>query len=471
MYRNAPAREYNRNQDSHAIENVARWYEFWRERPGTGKRVNAGGVNIIFSDSNTHFRGAENYRRSGEVDALRIPKDGFFAHKVMWDGWVDVDKHSTHIIGHWNYQPGTKKNVYVVSSGEKTELFVNGQSKGYGERSNGFLFTFKNIEWQPGCIKAASYDAQNKKLSEAEIVTAGQPVGLRLTTMQAPDGLKADGADVLLAQIEVVDSNGNRCPTALNMIDFEMAGNAEWRGGLAQGPDNYILSKSLPVEGGVNRVIIRSTINPGQIVLSASSEGLKPATIAFKSTPVKVNNGLSLNMPHDGLGSYLKRGPTPAGPSFTPSRLALEITSATAGSNADQVAASYDDNELSDWVNDGKVSTAWIKYNLVNEAVVNEVTLKLNNFRSRTYPVRILVDDVEVFNGVTPRSLGYCTLVCKPTRGKTVTIQLADEASAKDDSKIGVEMGGKKLDDGVARNDASAKGTLSIIEAEIYSKL
>lgn len=25
------------------------------------------------------------------MDPLRIPKDGFFAHKVMWDGWVDVE--------------------------------------------------------------------------------------------------------------------------------------------------------------------------------------------------------------------------------------------------------------------------------------------------------------------------------------------------------------------------------------------
>jgi hypothetical protein len=49
--------------------------------------VSSGGVNIIFSDSNTHHRGAENYRRSGEVDAMRIPKDGFFAHQVMWD-WL-----------------------------------------------------------------------------------------------------------------------------------------------------------------------------------------------------------------------------------------------------------------------------------------------------------------------------------------------------------------------------------------------
>src|SRR5690606_29053980 len=105
----------------------------------------------------------------------------------------------------------------------------------------------------------------------------------------------------------------------------KLEGNAEWRGGLAQGPDNYILAKSLPVEGGVNRVIIRSTNKAGQIALTATSEGLKTAAIAFKSVPVKVENGLSLDMPADGLTSNLKRGPTPAGASFTPSRKTLKI--------------------------------------------------------------------------------------------------------------------------------------------------
>jgi hypothetical protein len=38
--------------------------------PGTGKRVSSGGVNIIFSDSNTHYRARK--PRSGEVDAMRI---------------------------------------------------------------------------------------------------------------------------------------------------------------------------------------------------------------------------------------------------------------------------------------------------------------------------------------------------------------------------------------------------------------
>ncbi|MBC7913490.1 MAG: glycoside hydrolase family 2 protein [Pyrinomonadaceae bacterium] len=471
LHNGQDARSYNRNQDTHAIENVVRWYEFWRERPGTGERVSSGGVNIIFSDSNTHYRGAENYRRSGEVDPMRIPKDGFYAHKVIWDGWVDVERHSTHIVGHWNYQSGTVKDVFVISSGEKTELFINGSSKGFGERRDGFAFTFKNIAWQPGTIKAVSYDAKNKKLSEAEIKTAGAPAALRLTTMQAPKGLKADGADIVLAQVEVVDAQGNRCPTALNMVDFKLEGPAEWRGGIAQGTDNYILAKSLPVEGGVNRVFIRSTTKAGQIVLSASSEGLKSTTIAFKSTPVKVMDGLSLDMPYDGLSPNLKRGPTPSTPSFTTSRAVIKIVNATSGSNPDKANASFDDDESTSWSNDGKLSTGWIKYDFAKETRVDEVTLKLNGFRSASYPIKIFVDEKEVFSGITPRSLGYCTIPVKSTTGKTVKIQLTGPTTVRGDANAGVEVGGQKLEEGVAAVDANAKGSLNIIETEIYTRL
>ena len=108
--------DYNRNQDSLAIENVRRWYDYWAARPGTGTRVNSGGAKIIFSDSNTHYRGDNNYRRSGGVDAMRLPKDAYFANQLMWNGWVDIEHPGIHIVGHWNYAAGTVKPVYVVSS-------------------------------------------------------------------------------------------------------------------------------------------------------------------------------------------------------------------------------------------------------------------------------------------------------------------------------------------------------------------
>jgi len=103
------ASAYNQNQDMFAMETVVRWYDFYKERPGSGRRVNAGGLSIIFSDSNTHYRGAENYRRSGKVDAMRIKKDAWWAHYVMWDGWADLEKIHSHIVGHWNYSVGTKR--------------------------------------------------------------------------------------------------------------------------------------------------------------------------------------------------------------------------------------------------------------------------------------------------------------------------------------------------------------------------
>jgi hypothetical protein len=467
LYEGQDASVYNRNQDSHAVENVVRWYDYWRARPGTGTRVSAGGVNIIFSDSNTHHRGAENYRRSGEVDAVRLPKDGYFAHRVMWDGWVDVERTHTHIIGHWNYRPGTRKNVYVVSSAEKVELFLNGKSLGLGEQSSRFLFTFKDVEWQPGTLLAVGYDKEGRRVAQDEKRTAGPPAAVRLTVHTSPRGLRADGADVALVDVEVVDAEGRRCPTALDMINFTLNGPAEWRGGIAQGPDNYILSKSLPVENGVNRVIIRSTPRAGRVVLTANADGLKPASVEIVSRPFKVEGGLSTEMPAAGLASDLSRGPTPAGPSFKVTRRAVSIARAEAGANEAAAARSFDDDEASEWSSDGKLADGWIRYDFERPAVVNEVTLKLVGWRTQSYPVRILVDDRVVFAGNTPRSLGYVTFSFPPVVGRSLKIELTGSASNRDAFGNIVEIPGTP-DPQSSAGKGGARATLGIVEIEVY---
>ncbi len=466
LHQGQDASVYNRNQDSHAIENVVRWYDYWRERPGTGTRVNAGGVNIVFSDSNTHHRGAENYRRSGEVDAMRLPKDGYFAHQVMWDGWVDVERPRTHIIGHWNYAPGTRKNIYVVSSAEKVELFINGASQGFGTQSSRFLFTFKDVAWQPGTIRAVGYDASGRKLSEAAKQTAGQPAAIRLTPHTGPLGLRASGADVALIDVEVIDDKGRRCPTALNLINFSLAGPAEWRGGIAQGPDNYILAKSLPVENGVNRVIIRALPQAGKIVVRATADGLKSAAVEIGSRPVQVTAGLSLEMPDAGLTSYLLRGPTPAATPLQLSRQPLQIAGVAAGARVEQAGRSFDDDETTEWASDGKLADGWIEYDLARSARVSEVTLKLASWRTRSYPIRIMVDDTVVFTGETPRSLGYVTLAFPPVTGQSVKIELTGRPKDVDAFGQIIEVTGRKDTEGTGgTND---KGTLSIVEIEVY---
>lgn len=467
LYRGADASAYNRNQDSHAIENIVRWFDYWEARPGTGKRVSSGGVNIIFSDTNTHYRGAENYRRSGEVDAMRIPKDGFFAHQVMWDGWVDVERPRMHIIGHWNYKAGLKKNVYVVSSADKVELFINGKSQGVSEQSSRFLFTFKNIEWQPGEIKAVG--SSGIGVSTDSIKTAGPPARVTLTPHVSPNGLIADGSDVAIFDVEVVDKDGNRCPTALNLIDFTLAGPAEWRGGIAQGPDNYILSKSLPVEGGINRVIIRSTTKAGKITLSAHSEGLGGAMAIIDSKPFRSKNGLSTIFLSDGLPSFLGRGPTPRGQSFRPTRTPLEVVNITAGSHSDTARNTIDDNELSDWSSDGKRENAWIRYDLAKPARIDQVVLKLIGWRTQQYPLKVSIDDKVVYTGTTPRSLGYVTINFATAIGKSIKIELTGDASNRDALGNIIEITGIPDPNSQANRGGATK--LGIVEAEFYEVL
>lgn len=471
LHKGKNASAYNRNQDSFFKEDIIRWWDYYRERPGTGKRCSSGGVNIVFSDTQTHFRGAENYRRSGEVDAMRIPKDAFYAHQVMWNGWVDVEKHSSYICGHWNYKEGTVKDVMVASSGEKVELLLNGKSLGNGERSYGFLFTFADVAWQAGTLEAVCYDSEGNVLSKATKVTAGEPHHLTMKMMSAPDGFKADGADMLLIEVEVVDSEGRRCPVAFPMLNFTLEGEAEWRGGIAKGEGNYAFAKSLPAECGIARVLLRSTRKAGSGTLKVTSDGLGEAKVTFKSIAAKSVKGLYDYISGDYQPSYIGRGATPKGASYKVTRTTLDIVNATSGANEDKASFAFDDNELSEWTNDGRLATGWITFELKEDATVEEMTIKLTGWRMRAYPIAVYVDDTEVYRGTTEKSLGYITLPFKPTKGRFVKIALQGGSTEDDAFGSIVEITGtKELDLYKAPNADNSKGQLRIVEVEFYGK-
>ncbi|KAL4742861.1 beta-galactosidase [Aspergillus similis] len=385
LYNGDDASSYNRNQDSHAIEDVERW-------------VNAGGVNIIFSDSNTHHRGAENYRRSGEVDPVRLPKDGWYAHQVMWDSWVDIEKVSGHIIGHWNYNATTTKDIFVISTAERVELILNDNSLGWGKQSSRFLYTFSNVTWEAGTLKAFGYSDGEEKVLLDQKKTSGAPSSIRLTSRTAPDGFVANGADIALVDVEVVDEDGQRVPIALNEIDFTLSGEATWRGGIAQGHENYILSKTLPVENGINRVLLRSTTQAGKVILRAASGELKSASNTLTTKE-----------------------------SYVVSRRAVEVLNVTAGSAENNSTASIDDNEETTWRSDSDQDTAWIEYSWDELVNVSQLVLKLRSFRTERYPIKVSVGDTIVFKGTTPTSLGYVTLDLNATMGESLKVAMDED--------------------------------------------
>lgn len=493
LYRGDSAKAYNHNNDEFVVECVRRWYDYYLERPGTGTMVNSGGTKIVFSDTQTHGRSNDNYRVSGVVDPMRIEKDAFYAHQVMWDGWVDDLKPRTYIVGHWQYEKGfTVPVVYVVSNGDSVVLRQNGKTIKADSHDYRFLWTFKNVPYEAERIEAISYDKNGKEVSRDEKTTAGKPDHLKLTTIENPTGWKADGADVALVQVEVVDKDGRRCPLDDRMVKWSVKGPAEWRGGIAENkpygtstnfvalaskslddhpdPDltklmkncNHVLCDTLPVMCGINRVMLRSLTKAGKITLTAKAEGLPVATIDLATNPVDVKDGLTTFMPSDGLKPVLDRGETPSAPSFTQTMENVYIIDVKAGSNQADAYRSFDRYENTEWASVADRDSAWITYTLTEPTAIDQVCLKMSGFRNTSYPIAIYADSVEVWRGNTPKSLSFVRLDLKdcPVTQK-YTIRLIG------DTNLGDAFGAvKELE--ARNNEKVTKGrkSLKIIETE-----
>jgi hypothetical protein len=294
---------WNRNQDNMCIMQSIVYEQYYNARPGTGEAVCSGGVQILFADSESFTRSGDSFRRSGPVDGMRVPKDAFFCNQTMWSNtpelWTE-GRYSVFIPGHWNYPAGIVKPVYVfVSPGiERVELRVNGKIIDSGQRSNKFLFTFPNVAYQPGKIEAIGFDVSEKKVARHVHETTGEPVALRMKIIQHPDGLVADGSDLLLVETETIDGKGRRTPLSQNTIIYRIEGPAAWRGGIwEEDVPKYAHSLDLPVINGVHRVIVRSTNQAGKIKITASSDGLKQASVAVESKEATLSNGYYPTLP------------------------------------------------------------------------------------------------------------------------------------------------------------------------------
>jgi beta-galactosidase len=273
-YPEAKGMTYDLTSEEYAVNEVEHWIK------KCGAPDHCGGSNWIFSDSTSGGRvPAEVSRASGEVDGARLPKEAYYVCQTMFRTDPQV-----HIIGHWSYPANTTKNVYVTSNGDDVELFVNGTSLGHAKATNRYLFTFKDVKYQPGEIKAVAY-LEGKPIATEEIKTAGDPVQLKLTSITGPGGFLANGSDVALIDVEAIDAKGERCPTFQQRCDFTCTGDAIWRGGYNSGKEKSINNPYVDLECGINRVAVHSTLKPGKVVVTATVKGLPPASVEIESHP------------------------------------------------------------------------------------------------------------------------------------------------------------------------------------------
>lgn len=199
--------------------------------------------------------------------------------KSRW-GWDDVKASWT-----WPGWEGKPLQVDVYSSCESVQLTLNNKVLGTKPVSRATEFKASwQVPYEPGSLVAIGC-VGGKEVARWELLTAGQPAHLHLT----PDRptLKADGQDLCYVTVEIVDRHGVRVPDAALPVDFAIAGEGTLAAVSSSKPDSiesFQQPRRITYDGRC-LAIIRTTRTAGNIALTATAEGLSPATVNLLATP------------------------------------------------------------------------------------------------------------------------------------------------------------------------------------------
>jgi beta-galactosidase len=206
----------------------------------------------------------------GIMDTCGFPKDSFYYYQAWW-----MEEPVLHILPHWNWpgRAGEELDVWVYSNCERVELFLNGESLGAQEMERNGHLEWK-VKYAPGALLARGYRGGAEVATELVETTTG-PVGLQLS----PDRpvYRADGEDVALVAVGIVDAQGRLIPVADKGIRFAVSGGGATILGVGNGdpashePDRANRRRAF---GGLCQVLVKLGREPGEVVLTASSPGL-----------------------------------------------------------------------------------------------------------------------------------------------------------------------------------------------------
>ena len=235
------------------------------------------------------------------VDLCGFPKDRYYLYQSQW-----TTDPMVHVLPHWNWEgnEGQIIPVYAYTNCEEVELIVNGKSMGKKIKGvdttdipaefRGFeksMYTSKyrlrwNVSYEPGSIKVIGFK-DGKAVAEKEIKTALKPASLKLTADRTE--ITADGKDLSFITVEIVDKNGTMVPQADNQVHFKIEG-AGIKAAVGNGNSASLESfqgDTIKAFNGKCLLIVKSTESPGNIEISATSNGLQGAEMIIKTNEIK----------------------------------------------------------------------------------------------------------------------------------------------------------------------------------------
>lgn len=212
----------------------------------------------------------------GIIDLAGFPKDTYYMYQSEW-----THKPVLHLLPHWNWKQEENIDVWAYfNNADEVELFLNGRSLGTKRKSGDDLHVAWRVPFEPGTLRAVSRKNGTTVLTK-EVRTAEAPAKIELVADRKI--IKANGTDLSFVTVRVLDKNGTLVPRADNLVHFDISGP-----GFIAGVDNGSEISHESFKGnqrkafhGMALAIVQSKGKPGPIRLSATADGLTPASIAI----------------------------------------------------------------------------------------------------------------------------------------------------------------------------------------------
>jgi beta-galactosidase len=223
----------------------------------------------------------------GIVDLAGFKKDRFYLYQAHWR----PDLPMAHIVPQcWNWpdRVGQVTPVFVYTSGDSAELFLNGKSLGLVKKQPyEYRLRWNDVKYEPGELKVIAYK-NGKKWATDMIQTTGPARKLALQADRRE--IQVGGQDLSFVTLTVEDKHGRMVPNANNTIHFEISGPGEIVA-TDNGDATDLVSFSSPERRAFNGLclaIVRAKAGQtGTIKLTASADNLKAADVLIKAGRVQ----------------------------------------------------------------------------------------------------------------------------------------------------------------------------------------
>ena len=218
----------------------------------------------------------------GILDYCGFPKDEAYYLKSWW-----TDEPVLHVLPHWNLEghEGEEIPVWIYSNCDEVSLQVNGKNLGRKKMPRLGHLEWKAI-YKPGVIKAVGYKG-GKKVMEEVVRTAGAPATLKINADRTT--ISADGRDLSVVNVSVLDQRGTFVPTACVPVTITVSGDVRILGAGNGDPafrsnerpaDSSARSFTIDSYNGLAQFMVQSTGGAGEATVKVSStSGITPAEV------------------------------------------------------------------------------------------------------------------------------------------------------------------------------------------------